>query len=364
MAPRRSPLVPCTCASSRPHHTTGAVGMIPVHIDRLLSLIRNGLCVIKDVAPEDHYSMVAQYDVSSYAEARASQLEIIIGILQALAAITFALGGLRSLYNGVKGVLGVASWAKALKKGMNKAAKDVGEDAVKMTALALFDLRSASQRQLVAGMCDLCVSVGFVVLSLFTFHILGEHPVQWSLAAMEVALALLLWIGFSAVFRSICTARRLRQRKDFKESPSLEELQMLDSLVLAEDAPTTDEEVTAAVAKLEDARKGMAKNVKLEEAHALARTALIQAAVDIVILLLNVVAFFGYGILPVVYFFPDALPVPLLQYPWPDWWIGHDNAAWWGNIAGDVAWTLEPAILLFVAPLLVPSRKLAKPKAD
>jgi hypothetical protein len=104
-------------------------------------------------------------------------------------------------------------------------------------------------------------------------------------------------------------------------------------------------------------------------ASAAARATAAKARIEAVLLLLNVVAFVGYATIPLTYFVPESSSssssssggsgatgeVSLLAAAalrWPQWWPGHDAVAWWGNLAGDVAWSVEPALML-ATPLLL-----------
>ena len=54
-----------------------------------------------------------------------------------------------------------------------------------------------------------------------------------------------------------------------------------------------------------------------------------------------------YGMFPVTYFNADAS-----LKAWVPIWPGRDAAQYWGNLAGDFAWTVEPTLLIAV-PFLI-----------
>jgi hypothetical protein len=66
---------------------------------------------------------------------------------------------------------------------------------------------------------------------------------------------------------------------------------------------------------------------------------------------LNTVAWYGYGMCIVVYYWPKVLQQP-------DWirilllYFDNDDADWYGNFAGDLMWTVEPMIILS-SPILI-----------
>lgn len=66
---------------------------------------------------------------------------------------------------------------------------------------------------------------------------------------------------------------------------------------------------------------------------------------EVVLIGLNVAAFAGYFVFPMTYIFSEeqlAANVPF--------WPGNDYAEWFGNLLGDVCWTIEPVLVLFVKP--------------
>ena len=79
-------------------------------------------------------------------------------------------------------------------------------------------------------------------------------------------------------------------------------------------------------------------------------------ALDAVVMVLNGVAWCGYGMFPVTYFNTDA---DLTK--WIPIWPGRDAAQYWGNLAGDAAWTVEPLFVILV-PLLIESARPASSK--
>jgi len=92
------------------------------------------------------------------------------------------------------------------------------------------------------------------------------------------------------------------------------------------------------------------------ESAALYYTAILDAAM----LLLNAVAFCGYGMFPVTFFGPAEKGLATIVPFWP----GHDAAQFWGNLAGDVAWTVEAAVMLVVPALIARMRAKAKAKVE
>mmetsp|Transcript_94289 Transcript_94289/g.270040 ORF Transcript_94289/g.270040 Transcript_94289/m.270040 type:complete len:145 (-) Transcript_94289:155-589(-) len=76
------------------------------------------------------------------------------------------------------------------------------------------------------------------------------------------------------------------------------------------------------------------------------------ALLDIVVIALNVVAFFGYAMFPLTYFFEEEFIKATLPF-----WPGNELAEWSGNFAGDFMWTLEPILVLTVPPVIASIRE-------
>jgi len=76
---------------------------------------------------------------------------------------------------------------------------------------------------------------------------------------------------------------------------------------------------------------------------------------------LNAIAFYGYSVCVIVYYWPDELQQPdwlrlmLLNYSNPD-------ADWHGNFAGDLMWTIEPVIVLLSPFYIAAVRNSGKKK--
>lgn len=73
---------------------------------------------------------------------------------------------------------------------------------------------------------------------------------------------------------------------------------------------------------------------------------------DVTYFTLNLIAFYGYTVGILAYYFPfdtyrDSITMMLFKMGMTD-----DVGDYWGNFAGDLAWTIEPFIILFVAPLI------------
>ena len=85
---------------------------------------------------------------------------------------------------------------------------------------------------------------------------------------------------------------------------------------------------------------------------------------EIVYLVINTIAFYGYAMSIVCYYFPDEVKQPALVQRLL-FGMNNIDADWHGNFAGDLMWTIEPIIIL-TSPFLLQSlqREKKKAKAD
>jgi hypothetical protein len=72
---------------------------------------------------------------------------------------------------------------------------------------------------------------------------------------------------------------------------------------------------------------------------------------ELIYLVINTIAWYGYGMCIIVYYYPIVLQQPdyiriLLLY------YHNDDADWYGNFAGDVMWTIEP-IIIIISPIII-----------
>ena len=85
------------------------------------------------------------------------------------------------------------------------------------------------------------------------------------------------------------------------------------------------------------------------ELSAASSTGYQNAVLDAVVLTLNAIAFLGYGAFPITYFTSEVGCKAVIPM-----WPGHSSIQYYGNLAGDAAWTAEAAIML-VVPMLIES---------
>ena len=84
------------------------------------------------------------------------------------------------------------------------------------------------------------------------------------------------------------------------------------------------------------------------------------AGIELVYFTLNLIAFYGYSLSILAYYYASSNDTwhRVLKFG-----MSHSDSDWWGNLAGDMAWTIEPALILYLA-LFKPGKPVQKEKLD
>jgi hypothetical protein len=108
------------------------------------------------------------------------------------------------------------------------------------------------------------------------------------------------------------------------------------------------------------------KNDGAIEMECMAKSCKLEGYLEYIYFILNSIAFYGYMLGIVAFYFPDGEAQPnavrRLKFGY-----SNDYADWAGNFGGDLMWTIEP-IVIFASPFLIKrlskSRVVKKVKAD
>lgn len=325
-------------------------------LETLVALMRNGLCVCVDTLPSTHLLKlplkailleVGKLEVgerlAGYTRLPLAELSVLnvgIAALQ-LCAVWFNATGALGLGRCVADYRRLVSVERRLALKSRSRAAEVGAKHARLHAAS----------NMAFALVRLMLAPAFGVLALYTLKMASQHLLEWALALMQVALGIALW----AMARQLAYRRR---KADYaaaaSEGPSddPDELVVVDDLVensthqglvaivTAAPDPDTCGEQCASWARI-------AKKLAEENSSGLARLAQRErdtCFVDGIVLGLNCIAFLGYLVFPATYFGPFKRD-PSLE--------------WLGNFAGDLAWTLEPALVILVA-----ARQRVKLKAE
>lgn len=217
--------------------------------------------------------------------------------------------------------------------------------------------------------CKLAIGVAFILLTLLSLHKPFPVLINWMLLCLELALTYLLTVmaaGVASGWQRAADMRRLADSLAKERSvthPGTIVAAEAAGLVSLPPAPWFDHVSandpfgsSAVQTYLRSLGSAYAELVAIlskqsdSAAAALryhARKQLLTTYLDAATLALNAIAFLGYGVFPITYFIPQATVTG-----WAPSWPGHDSAQFWGNLAGDMAWTIE-AVLLLVVPVAI-----------
>jgi hypothetical protein len=224
--------------------------------------------------------------------------------------------------------------------------------------------------------CKSFLAFGFFWLTLNSMKIVHFNFINIGLIFMEIAVAYLLVRmvrGVREQWKRAAVARTLAQHvseRGVKSALNSDENALTMTLGLISSAvglpppqapwpgPPESYLMEAYVSKLESWRDTViAKASSAQGAAQVVASLQAQAHGDVlggwfdaVLIVINLVAFFGYLVFPVTF-----LLSPSTLVEWVPWWPTNELAQWIGNLVGDAAWTLEPALVLLFRPLIAAS---------
>ena len=373
-----------------------------------VQFVRNFACNVKTLTPSSVW-----FSRGQLLGGKVSLLEAAaIAPTQYLAVLFNAQAGLDDLFHGAKAVLRFHAWSAlvaAHKKG--KGAGDSDAELIVHTSIAQNLI--ASYLRVLQGLIQIAFAVCFGLLGTNTLKGAGffegkagqaklERYVIDGLLVMDIGLLYFLWVMWSKFVGHVVDSTRcnklaeLLDSKDDRDfvSESLcdvaleagykpSSLPLLYSQVTSDNrTPTWLQPVATPTATLllqcfeevEDNldtfaerrassqsskdKNGSVSASKLARSNAAYKLRLqafegsSAAPLDLVYFVLNFIAGYGYLLGILAYYFPgqNAQWHRVLKFG-----LGHDASSWWGNLAGDVAWTLEPLLVIAFAYLAGPS---------
>lgn len=338
-------------------------------METFVALVRNFACVVKSLLHSDHAVMVPLEDSSSGAFLLQSlthppgvpfptMLEVFIGSSQFLGALFNLRAGLANVSDALRNRRRAQQCLELGRTGKRSS-----------TVTSWLEVQSQkvadSSMKFLLGVSLLTIGEGFVALFLANFKRIPLGPVIWSLTASQFALGYLLWVMWDGVRTWRRIGRHAEAAAAANASTKALPIDVLDqvakSVGRSEWNDTKEVETLAqaeaAASELDQWRTDISTLTTPKTLQNISQTAYSKAHFEFIILLLNVIAFIGYGFIPITYFVPEEyvldtkLHTPLGLFDMRTWWPGHDMALWAGNLAGDVAWTVEPALVLAVAAL-------------
>ncbi|KAJ1448616.1 hypothetical protein M885DRAFT_538599 [Pelagophyceae sp. CCMP2097] len=308
-------------------------------METVVGLFRNAFCVCADTFPKTHFLHAPNATAAAFYAAGAavpSGFNLLIAPLQFAAAI-FNLRGALNLPGAV------IAWRKAA-ANVDRAAASGKELAICAAADALVAARCTVK----FGIMKVLLTPSFATLGSFSMKLVDEAPLQCALLSMQFALVFGLW-GMLVELEQRHAKATLAAAAKRSKGP-IETLLCLDAAGFFVDASGSKWSIAAGAGKplavslfAGDVSKACAAaEAACARAPAGLGGALGAAAareksgvrLDAFYILLNGIAFFGYLVFPATYFGP----FPRI-----------DTIEWLGNFAGDFVWTIEPAVILYVA---------------
>ncbi|KAJ8605697.1 hypothetical protein CTAYLR_010146 [Chrysophaeum taylorii] len=330
-------------------------------IETLVAFARNGLCVCVDTLPSTHFLKLPlkaiMFDLATTPSSLPAWVAswtsmVTIEELSVLNVCIASLQGCAVVFN-MSGALGLPAAISEYRRlrviESRLALKSRSRVAEVGASLAV---RRASSSMAFA-LVRLLLGPSFGVLALYTLRLASQRLLEWALLLMQIALAIALY----AMWRELGWRRQKAANATIlTTNPTTDDPSVLATL--DELPPPNSDGLVALVSKADDAEKvrercdswvKIVRKVASENQAELRTLALREREgirLDARVFWLNVVAFFGYLVFPATYF------GPFLRDP---------HMEWLGNFAGDLAWTLEPALIIATT---FRQRSATKTKAD
>ncbi len=365
-------------------------------MDAIVQLIRNALCCVKDLnlftstILHDPNHTAKYYKFPSPHLNQTTPLELLISVTQLYACLSCSISGFKLLKN--KGLLKLQNLTR-IADAMKDKYKDIKSKKVAtlIQESIMGEARSALRNTMV-GICVMSIGVSFFWLFANSLHVtavgwIGGLPALiHALTVMEVALVPLLYLMIKDAGRGISKAAHieafLTKFGDEKNQADKNDDSWLDletfMLIQGDDwtpiwfssddssliEKGTEEkvltkELEAVETKVKFLIEGNKKIVTDEMTERLQESAIThrwEGYREYIYFILNFVAFYGYLLGIIVYYFDKDDDQPSFVTSLK---LGTTNevADWTGNFAGDLMWTVEPAVIL-LSPLII--RQIAK----
>jgi hypothetical protein len=375
-------------------------------LSTIVSLLRNGLCCIKDL---NLFSSTALYDPSYTALlvslpppylSQTTPLEVLIGTFQLYAVVTLIREGIQSIKRGI----GLRRAVKYAELALPSKLQSKFGAAYRLVKQRMREDAASATRAIVQGTCVATIGVSFIWMFANSFHvtptnILGGYAgLIHALTAAEVALLILLYFMFVDAWVKMKKSWRIKRAiipkleqsggklgtvvtEDFFDSNTYAWINSNgwvpywtlsdhrgESSYAKEDVKLHQEmqHIQLTIETLLDVAKEDRKSSPNKEKHQLlpqvaavacqrlSREAWIlnmSGLMEILSFVLNVIAFYGYLMAVLSFYFSDGEKEPAY---WKSMKLNMRNAdaEWLGNFAGDLMWTIEPFTLI-VAPHLL-----------
>jgi len=371
-------------------------------LDAIVQLTRNALCVVKDL---DLFRETWLYDANVTAEYydfpepmnKTTPLEAMISVVQ----FYVFWSGVPAAWN-----LFWASYGKLNRiYRLMEVAETAANDTDRLINASLIKEARMALRSMFVGFNVFFISFSFFWLSANSWHItetelIGGLPALiHALTVMNIGLVPLLYYMYKDAREQFARSAHMRMLTSKLETGSATTAEMgLTTLeALSGWLPFWDsgvgfwervnkekevkqlsterarlqqilDDILGVSASKKDQSVAQVQKEKAMELRGIQRATVLEGYRELVYLVINTIAWYGYTVCVVVYYWPDELQQPdwmrllLLNYM-------NDDADWTGNFAGDLMWTIEPVIVL-LSPILITAirnsgkKKIPKTKTD
>jgi hypothetical protein len=346
-------------------------------MDAIVQLVRNGLCCIKDLdllknstSLYDASAVGMYYDFPEPLN-KTTPLEALISICQLYAFFSVTIEGYKLLSSSLGKLRRV--------ERIIETRHPVKTDADRLVNASLVKEGMAALRGLFVGQNVLFIGVSFVWLFGNSWHVTetqwigGLQGLIHALTVMEVCLVPLLYYMIKDARDQLLKAKRLEELAA-GNGPKKASLTMIElvhgykpfweegvSPLATVDSSKEEKQVEGELAKVKDLLGKKMDPDMAKDLLATARVTRLEGYREIFYFFLNLVAFYGYLLSVLAYYFDDEKANPSYMRHLL-FGFGPADADWHGNFAGDVMWTVEPLIILG-SPLLLRKPK-KKVKAD
>ena len=359
--------------------------------------IRNFFCVLKSLLPREAWLLQKGFLAGFFILLRSvSNIEYIIALTQALAAIFNIYTGISNYFSGERNI---KRFRKILDELDELSLADSSYTGMHFTVLRhgiRKDLLRA-QGKIFFGITNVSIGIAFIFLTTGSLHIhLANHPksIIDALLIMEIGLVYLLhcmWDGLMSrwdnyyKYDAIIGHLQESQKKTITGSDFLnvtlsegylanlmEAYTLLNDRFIPRYKVVPHDDIQSLHYDLQDIQKYIGKSDKsqnkvdvremIEKLESLKKDNYFNFYLEFVYLLLNFTAGYGYLLGILVFYLPNAsltsssVPEKIAKYLM--FGMNNSDADFYGNLAGDIAWTIEP-LLIMSAPIL---RKIFLPK--
>lgn len=369
----------------------------------IVQFIRNFCCVLKSLLPSSSLLQIRHEikTVSFLANDGYSILEMLISLTQFLAVIFNLYYGINDVIIGLKDTKKLKKWIIAmdhfaLSENSINISSFVSLQSYFVTRQFIEKEKKSKEYQLIVGIWQIIFGISFIFLTLSTLRMVTTKPVINALIAMEIGLAYILvymWDSFlektRVAGRQYYLATKVGAIDDITKSTLLltylQEAgydinnihksvlvlddnfhpqwrdELLEPEVSRQTLVATFKSVSSLLDSLIDVKKKGDDNTK-QTLLRKAENVYCLALLDLIYFVLNFIAGHGY-LMGILAFYLPTNNSYLLKIIFLG--LSHNEADWWGNFAGDLAWTIEPVLVLLTAAITYfTSSKIDKIKND